>query len=163
MIRAWQNRWQALRPREQLALRILLALLVVLALWSLRVRPALETLSQSPSLRSQAQQQWAQMQALHSQAQSLQKAPLALVQQPSQRLQQLTRQAGADWQIQIQGEQADLQVQNASAAALSQWLAQAREQALALPIEAELTRAGTPEDRWSGRIRVQWPRPGAQP
>lgn len=163
MILTVSARWKALKPRERMVLKALGIILLLTVLVVGRVLPALQTVAETNAKRSQAQSQWAQMQQLQQQAKTLEAAPLVQVRQAEQRLQQLTQAAGSGWKIQIQGGQADLFLQGVSAHALAQWLAQAREQTLALPIEAELTRDNSPEILWSGRIRLQWPRPGAAP
>jgi general secretion pathway protein M len=131
-------RWQALSPREQSGVSVLGALLCVLLFWSTAIAPALNTLRDSDNRRAQIGQQQAHMLALQTQAQSLQtRTPLSR-DEALRNLQGLT--PGTQIQLNVQGERVSVQLKAVPAPTLANWLAQARSQAQALPVEAHLTR-----------------------
>jgi general secretion pathway protein M len=136
-----QARWQALSPREQRGVSVLGALLGVLLFWSIALAPALNTLRDSDNRRAQISQQQAHMLALQTQAQAL-KARTPLSRDEALRsLQSLT--SGTQMQLNVQGDRVTVQLKAVPAPALANWLAQARSQAQALPVEAHLTRNTT--------------------
>ena len=132
------TRWQALSPREQRGISVLGGLLGVLLFWSIAIAPALNTLRDSDNRRAQIGQQQAQMLALQNQAQALQaRTPLSR-DEALRNLQGLT--PGTQIQLNVQGERVSVQLKAVPAPTLANWLAQARSQAQALPVEAHLTR-----------------------
>jgi general secretion pathway protein M len=135
-------RWQALSPSEQRWISALGALLAVLLFWSIAIAPALNTLHDSDNRRTQIDQQQAHMLALQNQAQALQaRAPLSR-DEALRNLQGLT--PGPQIQLNVQGERVSVQLKAVPATTLANWLAQARSQAQALPVEAHLTRGNGP-------------------
>ena len=166
-----QARWQALSPREQRAVSVLGALLGVLLLWSIAIAPALNTLSDSDNRRAQISQQQAHMLALQYQAQALQtRTPLSR-DEALRNLQGLT--PGAQMQLNVQGERVSVQLKSVPAPTLANWLAQARSQAQALPVEAHLTRGNAAAASnasvtansvvvWDGSLVLSLPSRGAQ-
>ena len=136
------SRWQALSPREQRGVSVLGALLAVLVFWSVAIAPALNTLRDSDNRRAQIGQQQAHMLALQNQAQALQtRTPLSR-DEALRNLQGLT--PNTQIQLNVQAERVSVQLKAVPAATLANWLAQARSQAQALPVEAHLTRSSTP-------------------
>jgi general secretion pathway protein M len=158
-----QARWQALSPREQRGVSMLSALLGVLLFWSIAIAPALNTLSDSDNRRAQIGQQQAHMLALQNQAQALQtRTPLSR-DEALRNLQGLT--PGAQMQLNVQGDRVSAQLKAVPAPALANWLAQARSQAQALPVEAHLTRGNTTGANsavvWDGSLVLSLPNRGA--
>jgi general secretion pathway protein M len=158
-----QARWQALSPREQSGVSMLGALLGVLLFWSIAIAPALNTLSDSDNRRAQIGQQQAHMLALQNQAQALQtRTPLSR-DEALRNLQGLT--PGAQMQLNVQGDRVSAQLKAVPAPALANWLAQARSQAQALPVEAHLTRGNTTGANsavvWDGSLVLSLPNRGA--
>lgn len=158
------SRWQALSSREQRGISVLGTLMVVLLLWSIVIAPALNTLRDSDNRRAQIGQQQANMLALQAQAQALQtRTPLAR-DEALRNLQGLT--PGAQMQLNVQGDRVTVQLKAVPAAVLANWLAQARSQAQALPVEAHLTR-GNPTSTfsntvvWDGSLVLNLPNRGA--
>ena len=157
-------RWEALSPREQNGVSVLGTLLAVLLLWSVAVAPALHTLRDSDNRRTQIGLQQAHMLALQNQAQALQaRTPLSR-DEALRNLQGLT--PGAQIQLNVQGERVAVQLKAVPAPALANWLAQARSQAQALPIEAHLTRnqAATISNAavvWDGSLVLSLPNRGS--
>jgi general secretion pathway protein M len=114
-------------------------LLAVLLFWSIAIAPALNTLYDSDNRRAQIGQQQAHMLALQTQALSLQtRTPLSR-DEALRNLQGLT--PGPQIQLNVQGERVSVQLKAVPAPTLANWLAQARSQAQALPLEAHLTRS----------------------
>jgi general secretion pathway protein M len=134
-----QARWQALSPREQRGISVLGTLVGVWLFWSVAIAPALNTLRDSDNRRAQIGQQQAHMLALQNQAQMLQtRTPLSR-DEALRNLQGLT--PGPQIQLNVQGDRVSAQLKSVPAPILANWLAQARNQAQALPVEAHLTRS----------------------
>lgn len=132
-------RWQALSPREQRGVSVLGVLIGVVLFWSITLAPALNTLRDSDNRRAQIGQQQAHMLALQNQAQALQtRTPLSR-DEALRNLQSLS--AGTPIQLNVQGERVSVQLKAVPAPILANWLTQARSQAQALPVEANLTRS----------------------
>lgn len=131
-------RWQALSPREQRGVSVLGALLGVVLFWSVAIAPALHTLYDSDNRRAQIGQQQAHMLALQNQAQALQTRTPLSHDEALRNLQSLT--LGAQMQLNVQGDRVAVQLKAVPAPILANWLAQARSQAQALPVEAHFTR-----------------------
>jgi general secretion pathway protein M len=158
-----QARWQALSPREQRGVSMLGALLGVLLFWSIAIAPALNIVRDSDNRRAQIGQQQAHMLALQNQAQALQtRTPLSR-DEALRNLQGLT--PGAQMQLNVQGDRVSVQLKAVPAPALANWLAQARSQAQALPVEAHLTRGNTTGANsavvWDGSLVLSLPNRGA--
>lgn len=157
-------RWQALSSREQRGISVLGTLMVVLLFWSIAIAPALNTLRDSDNRRAQIGQQQANMLALQAQAQALQtRTPLAR-DEALRNLQGLT--PGAQMQLNVQGDRVTVQLKAVPAASLANWLAQARSQAQALPVEAHLTRGNATSTVsntvvWDGSLVLSLPNRGA--
>ena len=142
--------------------------------WSVAIAPALNTLYESGNRRAQISQQQAHMLALQNQAQALQaRTPLSR-DEAWRALQSLT--PGPHIQLNAQGERVSVQLKAVPAPVLANWLAQARNQAQALPLEAHLTRgkatssnnasapaAANAEVVWDGTLVLSLPNRGAAP
>jgi general secretion pathway protein M len=153
-------RWQALSPREQRGLSVLAALLAVWVFWSVAIAPALHTLRDTDHRRMQLAQQQARMLALEAQAQALQTRTPMSRDEALRSLQSLS--AGTALQLQVQGDRVSVQLKAVPATTLVNWLAQARSQAQALPIEAHLTRNATSTANsaaviWDGTLVLSLP------
>lgn len=158
-----QARWQAFSLRDQRVLSALAGLIGLLIFISLAVTPALNTLHDSDSRRSQIAQQQAHMLALQAQAQALQNRTFLSRDEALRQLQSIT--PNTHMQLQAQGTRVSVQVKAMPAADLAQWLAQARQQAQTLPTEAHLTRnaASTSATAWDGNLVLNLPNRGAAP
>jgi general secretion pathway protein M len=162
---AWRarvsSRWQALSPREQRGLSLLGVLLAVLLFWSVAIAPALNTLRDSDNRRAQIGQQQAHMLALQNQAQALQTLTPLSRDEALRSLQSLS--AGSQIQLNVQGERVSVQLKALPAPILANWLTQARTQAQALPVEAQLTRNLTSNTTvlWDGSLVLSLPNRGA--
>ena len=163
-------RWQALSPREQRGVSVLGVLVGVLLFWSIAIAPALNTLRDSDNRRAQIGQQQDHMLALQAQAKALQtRTPLSR-DEALRTLQGLT--PNAQIQLNVQGDRVAVQLKAVPAPTLTNWLAQVRSQAQALPVEAHLTRSNTtgtapaatsPVVAWDGSLVLRLPTRGTAP
>lgn len=154
---ALQQRWQRLASREKNLVLVAGSLVAAALIWWLALAPALQTLRQAPVRHRALDAQLQAMQQMQAQALQLQAERRPLPSEPAVALQAATAQElPGKSQIQVTGDRATLTVLEAPADSLLRWLAQARGNARALPIEVRLTRAtadgpGAPV-RWNGRI-----------
>ena len=85
------------------------------------------------------------MQSLQAEAQQLQATPATSPGDAVGALRTaLTQRLGSTAQLNVAGDRATVTLKGASADALAQWLAQARSNARATPLEARLTRSAAP-------------------
>ncbi|CAN7235850.1 type II secretion system protein GspM [Acidovorax sp. LjRoot194] len=139
---ALRARWNALAAREQNLVLAASGLVAFALLWWVAVAPALATLRAAPARHAELDAQLQHMQSLRTEAQQLQSTPRntrgdsvgALRAALAQRL-------GNTAQINVIGDRATVTLKGAPADALGQWLAQARSNARASPIEARLARS----------------------
>ncbi len=150
--------WQTLAPREQLFVSAALTLVVLALVWWLALAPALGVLKTADAKRAELDRQLQQMQALQLQAKALQAQPKVTVRDAARELEVSVRQQlGTTAQLSVAGSQATLTLKNAPAAALAQWLGQARTTARALPSQARLRASTTAPGTWDGTLVLQLP------
>jgi len=171
---ALRARWQALAPREQTLVLAAGGVIAFALLWWLAVAPALATLRAAPVRHAALDAQLQQMQALQAEAQQLQSAPRTARGDAVGTLRTaLAQRLGNAAQLNVAGDRATVTLKGAPADALGQWLAQARSNARAVPVETRLTRsaaapanAGTPATlgnpatalpRWDGTLVLALP------
>ena len=156
-------RWQALSVREQRSVTALGVLLGMLLFWSIAIAPALNTLRDSDNRRAQISQEQAHMLSLQTQAKAMQNRTALSRDEALRNLQSLT--PGAQIQLNVQGNRVTAQLKGVQATALANWLAQARNQAQALPMEAHLTRGNATGAMvtWDGNMVLTLPNRGAAP
>jgi general secretion pathway protein M len=129
--------------------------LVALAiLWGLALAPALRTWQEAPARQAQLDAQTQRMRQLQAQAQALQARRTLPRSEAVQWLQNSMTELGPDAQVTLQGDRATVRVQAAPADALARWLSQARENAQALPVQAELQLI---DGLWRGNWVLQLP------
>lgn len=139
---ALQARWHALAPREQNLVLAAGALVGLALLWWVAVAPALATLRAAPARHTALDAQLQRMLSLQAEAQQLQAAPATSPGDAVGALRAaLTQRLGTTAQLNVVGDRATITLKGASADALAQWLAQARSNARATPVEARLTRS----------------------
>lgn len=138
---AWQSIWRQRSPREQGVLRLGAWVVVLVASWHLALAPALRTWQEAPTRQAQLDTQSQRMRQLQGQAQGLQKPRTISRTEAALWLEKSITELGPNAKISLQGERATLSVQAAPANALARWLGQARENAQALPVQAELQQA----------------------
>jgi general secretion pathway protein M len=148
-------KWQQLSPRDQRMLKVAAAALFTAVLWLLAVAPALRTLQQfEPQYQAQEKQLQAML-SLQTQAQKLQGQVSLSPAQAAVRLKASSQAAfGTQAEVSVQEQEATVTLQGVTAEALAQWLASARTDAHALPIQAKLSRAA---NGWSGTLRMALP------
>ena len=135
-------RWKALAPREQNLVLAAGSVVALALLWWLALAPALNTLRTAPARHAALDAQLQRMQSLQAEALQLQAAPRSAPGDAVASLRSsLTQRLGATAQLSLVGDRATITLKGAPADALAQWLAQARSNALAVPVEARLTRS----------------------
>jgi general secretion pathway protein M len=141
----------------------LAALVIALALlWWVGLAPALRTLRAAGEQRAALQAQASQMQEMARQAQALKDAPRMNQAEALRLLEAAMRQRlGASAKLSVAGERATVTLKDAPAASLAAWLADARANAHAKPLQARLTRGetGGPSATWSGALTLALPGP----
>lgn len=138
-----QQFWKGLAPRERRLVSVAAALVFVLLLWLVALRPALTTLRTVPAQLDGLDGQWQVMQQLANEARDLRALPKVAPEQGRAALQAATTRLGDKGRLTIQGDRITLTVTGMGAAQLQDWLQEARAAARARPVEATLTRAGT--------------------
>ena len=158
----WQVAWARRSPREQQLLGVGVWVLGLAALWMLALAPALRTWQEAPARQAILDAQSQRMRQLQAQAQSLQK-PVTLSRTDAAKwLEKSLAELGPNARISLQGETATLSLQAAPAAALARWLSQVRDNAQALPTQAQLQHASPPgpnnlDVTWRGSLVLRLP------
>lgn len=154
-----QSRWVTLSRREQHLLGWGAAVLLLAILWWVGIAPALRILHEAPAQQAALDAQWQRMQALQSEAQALQKLPRIPASTALQALQRSTQELlGTHAQLQISGERCTVTLKDVAPQELAAWLAQARSQARAIPVEAHWQRsAANAAPTWSGTVVLTLP------
>ena len=152
--------WQQRAPRERYLLGLGAAVLLLALVWSQLIAPAWRVWREAPQRQAMLEAQTRQMRQWQAEAQQLQ-TPRRIEREQALRL--LTASAtsllGPGAQVTPQGDSLRISLQAAPAAGLAQWLAQAREQALALPSQAQLQRQDdkASEPTWRGTLLLRLP------
>jgi general secretion pathway protein M len=141
MPEGWQQRWMDLSGRERAGLSVALGLLALALVWSVGVAPAWRQWQQGQVQTQALQTQWQGMQALQAQVSALKGQSRLRPEEATRLLQASVGTLGPGASLVVNGDMATVQIKGASAAAVSQWLAQARVQAQALPVQARLGRS----------------------
>lgn len=133
--------WQARTPRERRLLALGVVVLMVGLLWRTLLAPAWQLWREAPLRQATLEAQTRHMLRMQAEVQQLQ-TPRRL--ERTQAVQWLhdsaARQLGPGAQLSPQGEELRVSLRAVPAQALAEWLAQAREQAQALPRQAQLQR-----------------------
>ncbi len=137
--------WQAMAPREQNLVLGATAIVGLALVWWVAISPALQTLRTAPKRHAELDTQLQRMRGLQAEAQQLQAVPQSSTGDATGALRNgLTQRLGTAAQLNVAGDRATVTLKAAPADALAQWLALARSNARAVPIEARLTRAAAP-------------------
>lgn len=137
--------WQAMAPREQNLVLGATAIVGLALVWWVAISPALQTLRTAPKRHAELDTQLQRMRGLQAEAQQLQAVPQSSTGDATGALRNgLTQRLGTAAQLNVAGDRATVTLKAAPADALAQWLALARSNARAVPIEARLTRATAP-------------------
>ena len=142
----WDAWWKELGVRERRLVGAAAALVLLALLWWVGLAPALRTLTDAPVAHAQLDVQLQQMVTLQAQARALQAQPRANRDDALRALESTVKQTlGANAQMQVAGGSAGdgvlVTLGGVPPDSLSQWLAQARGNARAVPREVHLTRS----------------------
>ncbi|MDB5892776.1 MAG: ral secretion pathway protein GspM [Rhodoferax sp.] len=137
-----QPHWDRLAPRERRSVLAAAALVGLALLWWIALAPALRTLQGAETQHRVLDAQLQTMLRLQAEAQALQSRPKLAFDEAVRALEASVKQRfGPAAQLSVAGERATVTLKGAPAAAVSEWLAQARVDARALPAEARLLRS----------------------
>ena len=159
---ALQAHWRGLAAREQSMLMAVAALIALALVWLMLLAPPLRTLSQAESQQRSLNAQLEKMLGLQQQAKTLQAQPKIRRDEALRALEASVQQRlGSSAQLNVVGDRVTLTLTAVSAAALAEWLAQARINAHVVPSEAALRRsaASTPMalPAWDGTLVLNLP------
>jgi general secretion pathway protein M len=162
MRQGWLAAWARRSPRERLLLGIGIWVVGLTALWVLALAPALRTWQEAPARQALLDTQSQRMRQLQAQAQGLQKPRAIARTDAALWLEKNLADLGPNARISLQGDSATLSLQAAPAAALARWLSLARDNAQALPTQAQLqqvspAKADSPEVSWRGSLVLRLP------
>jgi general secretion pathway protein M len=149
---AMAGRWQALAPRERLALAVAAWVVGAAALWWGGIRQPLIQGQQAQQRLAALLEQQAVMQRQAAEAQALKATSALPAGQAAQALQAATARLAPRGRLQVQGDRAVLTVDGASSPELQAWWAEARAGARAQVMELQLARS---ERGLSGTVTVQ--------
>ncbi len=154
-----QAAWTALAARERLLVGSVLAVVALAVLWWVGLSPALDILRNAESRHRSLDAQLQTMRALAAEAGSLQTLPRIKTADSLKALDLSVKQRlGATAQLAVAGERATVTLRGVSAEALTQWLAQARSNARAVPVEARLS-LNAARTGWDGSVVLALPPP----
>lgn len=150
-------RWRQLAPRERMLVGSAAALLALLLLWMVAVRPAWRSLSTTPAQLDAVELQLQQMQRLANESRELRALPRVQSQQAEEALRGATERLGSNARLSLAGDRATLNLSGVSGEALVAWLGEVRSAARARPEEAKLSRGAS---GYSGTVVLSLARPG---
>ena len=156
LLQAFNN----LPDNDRQKLKVLALVLGLILLWTFNVAPALKTMREVPQQLDTLDLQTQRLKQMQSQALTLQKAPRQSTADASASLAKHTAEVlGTGARLNLEGARATLTLTGVSADNLAQFLALARTQALALPIEAHLQKAKGKDAQavWQGTVILSLP------
>jgi len=155
-LHAW---WQARLPRERALLQAAALLVTAALVWSVALAPAWRTVRAFDALHTAQEAQLQTMRSQQAQARTLQALPPVSATASTQALQASVHQAfGNQAELHIGAGTLTLTVHNVRPEALAQWLARARTEARAAPVQAHLVRSpGSGPVLWSGTLQLPAP------
>ena len=157
-----KGHWAGLDARERRLIGLAASVVGLALLWWIALAPAVTTLRQAATQRQELESQALQMQALQTEAETLKALPKLSGDQATAALEAVVKQRlGASAQMNLVGDRANLSLKDVPADALAEFLAEARSNARAVPVEMRLTRSpgaapGTPA-RWNGALSLGLP------
>lgn len=155
-----RQRWLAMSERERRIAGVVIALVLVVALWLLAVAPALKTVRTAPQRLEELDAQLQQMQRLAGETAQLRALPPVGSLQSQAALKAATDVLGPAGRLQLGGDRATVTFTNGTGTQLRDWLAEVRSTARVRPVEANLTRGA---QGYSGTVIVQMPGSGSSP
>lgn len=153
----WQKAWSALARRERVLASLALAVVVTGLLWRLALAPALHTVQTAPQRGDELAQQLQSMQAMAVAAREWQGRPKVNREDAMRVLAtSLQQRLAGRAQLTPAGERANVTLSGVAPELLAPWLAQARNAARVVVLQARLTRGA---NGWDGSIVLQLPPP----
>lgn len=147
--------WERLNPRERWLVAFTLALVVLAALWSFGLAPALRVARMAPQQLDVLASQLQTMQMLAAEAGSIQSRPPMARDHAVRALDAAVRQRlGASTQLRVAGDRATVVLQGVAPDVLAQWLSQVRTASRVVPSQLQLRRGAT---GWEGTIVLELP------
>ena len=143
--------WQSRAPHERQLIVAAAVAIAVLVVWLIAVRPALNTLRETPAELDRLDTQWQQMQLAALESTTLRSASPVPPQQAAEALRAATERLGGKGKIALQGDRATLTFSSVPFEALRNWIGEARGAARARPVEAQLLKGA---NGYSGAITV---------
>ena len=143
--------WQSRAPHERQLIIAAAVAVAILVVWLIAVRPALNTLRETPAELDRLDTQWQQMQLAALESTTLRSASPVPPQQAAEALRAATERLGGKGKIALQGDRATLTFSSVPFEALRNWIGEARGAARARPIEAQLLKGA---NGYSGAITV---------
>ncbi|WP_423456620.1 type II secretion system protein GspM [Ottowia sp. VDI28] len=156
--------WARLDARERRLISVAATVVVLALLWWLTLSPAINTLRVAGEQRQALEAQAQQMQRLQAEAEKLKALPKLSQSEALKALETAVKdRLGTGGKLSVVGDRANVTLKDVPADALAEYLADARANARATPVEARLTRApgsapGTPA-RWNGTLSLSLPQP----
>lgn len=148
------QRWAALAPRERLALGAALSVVALFLVWIGLIQPAWRSVRAAPALHDQLDMQLQQVQRLAAESRELRAAAPVSAAQSAEALKAATNRLGEAGKLNLRGDRAVLNLNNASSEGLRGWLSEARSAARVRPVEMQLQRS---PQGYSGSLTVQLP------
>jgi general secretion pathway protein M len=148
------QRWAALAPRERIALGAALSVIAILVVWISLIQPAWRNVRAAPALHDQLDSQLQQVQRLAAESRELRAAAPVSAAQSAEALKAATSRLGESGKLNLRGDRAVLNLNNASSEGLRAWLSEARSAARVRPVELQLQRS---PQGYSGSLTVQLP------
>lgn len=145
--------WSGLAQRERRMVVLAAAVVVAALAWWLAVAPALRVAREAPARLLRLDDQLQRMAALAAEAAELRARPRVGTDQALRMLEQSVRdQLGPQAQLTVLGDRATVVCKDVAPQVLAAWLAQVREDARAVPVDARLTRGPA---GWNGTLVLQ--------
>jgi len=145
---AW---WQGRAPRERQALVSVVVVVVLFAVWSLFIAPALRTLREAPAQLDRLDTQLQQMQRAATESVVLRSVAPVSNAQAALALKAASDRLGDRARLTVQGDRASIALTGVDTESLRAWLQEARSGARARPVEAQLQRG---PQGYSGTLNV---------
>ena len=157
-MRSLADRLAALSPRDKRWLPVAVGVLSLALLIGVGVWPAVRSLRDNPQAQQQANAQLQNLRLLQVRVQALQARPQLEQVEAIHQLQASASLLGDNTEISVGDQRVNLVLRSTPAKALAEWLARARTEANAVPIEARLAReTQTDEALWSGTLVMTLP------
>lgn len=158
----WGQRWAALSGREQRAVLLAAGVIGLALLWWVGLAPALRTLRQADAQHVVLDQQIQSMHRLQQEAVALKAQSQLSTDTARAALESSSKQhLSANTQLLVTANQAQVSLRAQGGEGLAQWLAAARANAHALPVQAKLSRVAQPRTPPSGGSGATSAAPGA--